>query len=311
MAAVIVGHINYQVNVRRHVEGRRASVATESASRLILECVDPKTIEVEYDKEARDFFNKPVVNSIILGNVTIKRDSIIRLGGRQPYRVYAIDARDLIDAKENKRETCKIGIRSREDNVASYLIAPMFFDQQAEGRFHTNYVGCFVGTDDTFEPLDISVSEDLLERRVVLVYRFSKEREFEIFESILMEMPEFEFSMDLDDYQVGYVMSIPPEYKQDFELILNSKYSHLSENFKDHLLQFYGAVANKSSTLYQILYRSPERRRFLEEEYDLPIGSIDPDTELYKAFTPSKEILKRIYLLDDLVLKSKENKSIV
>ena len=309
MAGIIVGNINYEVNVRRHKYPRRATVSAVTAYRLEIECEDPKTIEIEVDNEKKDFYNNPVVNALVLGNVKINKGSIIRLGGNMPYRVYNIDARDLTAAKKEKRKSCKVVISCREDNVASYLISPMYFDQQADGRFNSNYVGCFVGTDETFEPLSISMSEDLLERRVVLMYRFSKERQFQIFEDILMEMPEFQFSMDLDDYQTGYVMSIPPEYKPDFELILNSKYSHMSDDYKEHLLQFY--AANNQSTLYHILYRSEKRRRWLEEEYNLPVGSISPDTELYKAFTPSMEELKKIYLLDDTILKSKESKEIV
>lgn len=301
-----VGNLDYQVKLGTQLFIRRIQLKSLTSYQLEITFPFVNDVEIIYHETIRDFHNKPQVEEVRVGkHICIKRGNLVNIAGKNPFRVYSIDVSNFIDSKKNNRDTGVVLVKTREDNVSSLLITPMFFENSITARLTTSYVGCFVGADEKYWPLVTSINFSLDERLVILLYRFTFDKAYQVFENSIMELSEFQFCMDIDDFQVGYIMSIPGTFKKDFELILNGRYSRTSAIYKNHVLKFYNAGTD--SVLYHILNRTEQRRRTIETNFGLPPGTIDSETELYQGFTPERELLKQDYVLGDINLKSKIN----
>jgi len=80
------------------------------------------------------------------------------------------------------------------------------------------------------------------------------------------------------DNSALYIFEIPKEYKDDLYLIINGKYSKLSEKYKRKLLYFWSA--DKDSILFGILFKD-KHKVFTANEYYANKYTIDHAEEYY------------------------------
>lgn len=80
----------------------------------------------------------------------------------------------------------------------------------------------------------------------------------------------------VDTYRIGenymYVFTIPPGQEGNYQLFLKGKYSQFSQEYKDYLVSRIGRPDIQNSTIYRILYRTPDGRKQIEER----IGTVLP-----------------------------------
>ena len=100
------------------------------------------------------------------------------------------------------------------------------------------------------------------------------------------------FSTDKLDY---YVFDIPSEYENDFNLILEGKYSKIDNDLKTIILKntltpsYYRHKPTRQTTkIYGILYKTDVFRHYLEKKLN---ADIDPDNELWEMFDIDEETI--------------------
>lgn len=87
---------------------------------------------------------------------------------------------------------------------------------------------------------------------------------------------------DPDPEHALFIFSIPDEFKDDYKLFREGKYSRFSTRLKDVILG-----SKTSGKDYKILTKSESYRREMEEDLEV---SISPDAELLDPPKESKEI---------------------
>lgn len=82
---------------------------------------------------------------------------------------------------------------------------------------------------------------------------------------------------------------IPEHHKTNYDILMRSKFSRVSDSYKYYLLAYHQRT--NGSPLFQILYRSPIKRKQLERDLDC---TIDPEAELADVWDEDKEFFKLI-----------------
>jgi hypothetical protein len=108
-------------------------------------------------------------------------------------------------------------------------------------------------------------------RCIALLYRFHGSKEFNTLETMLKGLPEFLSMQDVTKHTVLYVLSVPEQFTEDYNLFLTGSYSKLSEAFKQRLLRFH--ECGPESQLGQILYRNEKRKKALEESLEVKLDT--------------------------------------
>lgn len=94
------------------------------------------------------------------------------------------------------------------------------------------------------------------------------------------------------------VYQIPSHFKNDYDLILNGKYSKTSEPYKQILIRIYGYTKNEKSrlaTVYDCLYPTIEKKKQIASDFEVDYKNIEevsskPDIT-YELFKPINELL--------------------
>ena len=116
---------------------------------------------------------------------------------------------------------------------------------------------------------------------------------------------EYEIGLLKEDYDYpdGYVVLLyefPQEYKRDYDLLLQAKYSQTSKEFKDLFPEERSSRVTKNAKgevvkivqrtfQYMVLHKTSELRENIEDLYKV---KLDPEDELYSLFDIEKETLK-------------------
>ena len=188
----------------------------------------------------------------------------------------------------------------RNSNIKSYtlyihmltksaiFIMPFLGYDRDYFKWNSVFCNCFIGTEN----------EGTYGDRVYLLYRFSGQAWFAAFEQLIKSKHNCINAIDVDSAHVLFEFSFPEEYEEDKELILEGKYSKISQKAKDRLISFHNSSRDKP--LYQILYKSPKRRKQMEQQLsvDTPVF-IKEDAELFDKFEPEKEIYLNKYKVDE------------
>jgi hypothetical protein len=126
-----------------------------------------------------------------------------------------------------------------------------------------NFLNCFIG-DDVVN----------IEDKILLLYKFSGDREFLKFEDQIQEHPLYDGTYDPDKTHVMFVFNIPDKAKADFELIKEGKYSQISKWYLDLCISFFeheDAVTEGRSTVYNIVTKQEKVYLALEKEFSIKI----------------------------------------
>tara|TARA_R110002051_G_scaffold322049_1_gene411471 strand:- start:61 stop:501 length:441 start_codon:yes stop_codon:yes gene_type:complete len=133
------------------------------------------------------------------------------------------------------------------------------------------FVNCFIGTEKH-------------KNKIVLLYRFSGDALFLKFEKALKQFRGFIDCYDPSPYFVSFVFKVPEQHKEDYVHFLNGRYSELSHDYKDKLLDFHDFDID--GELAQILYKAPKRRLRLENTLDI---NLNDNSELYSILNEKDE----------------------
>lgn len=99
----------------------------------------------------------------------------------------------------------------------------------------------------------------------------------------IMQQSDFFESMDYDDdnKELAMIFRVPDKYKDDFKLIMAGKYSAISKDYKEVLLDVHGRKAGQGKCIYMIdaLYPDNQTKRYRAEKLgvsvnDLPNGEV-------------------------------------
>jgi hypothetical protein len=117
-----------------------------------------------------------------------------------------------------------------------------------------------------------------------LLFRKGMTDRYKEMDHYLRSRPTFVVAEESDDFTVMYSYGVPDEFKNDFTLFLDGKYSEMSAVFKAKITKFH--ALRKSHEIYGILYKTDARRRRVEEK----IGQKLPkEAELYHCLKNSRE----------------------
>lgn len=100
------------------------------------------------------------------------------------------------------------------------------------------------------------------------------------------------YQEDIDEIELHF--SIPEFYKADFELFLDGKYSKFSEEYKQHLIKYYGRKSwrdNYKVNPINVLYPEEFKRQQIANRLGVKIEDID---EVYDRPNLTNETYKSI-----------------
>jgi hypothetical protein len=116
-------------------------------------------------------------------------------------------------------------------------------------------------------------------KHLYLLYRCNDEEKFNILEENLLELNLDLKTIHINDDFCLFRLNFPLKFINDIKIIMYGKYSKISQEAKFCIIQFYKAT--KNSPIYQILYKTEERKKIVEEK----IGKELPnEAELFSVF---------------------------
>ena len=133
------------------------------------------------------------------------------------------------------------------------------------------------------------------ENCIFILHEFNfKNPEFTKYEHKLTNNELFVKHIDIDD-KVVYIFKFPEEYLNEYNCLLNSKYSKFGEDAKQLILRFWAEVYSGNSAgvafllkVKKILYKDEKLRKELEAKLGV---KIDENQELGDYINPETEIL--------------------
>lgn len=155
-------------------------------------------------------------------------------------------------------------------NCTAYFL-PMLFKELDDIPM---YKGTFVGDEEKPE----------LNHHIFILCTFHGSIDQKAFEDYMSDSDLFVTLYYPDDYTTMFVYDIPPEREEDYNKCMAGKYSKLSDEFKKKIVRFW--KLNEQDKYYQIIYKSPERKAYLEDLYKV---KLDKDAELGTIFSKESD----------------------
>lgn len=179
--------------------------------------------------------------------------------------------------------------RPKKFNKSTSYILPMI------GSHITEFMGKTGGTKQFRNAYIASDDKPELTEHLFLLYEFSADNSFLLFEERLKQNPYFIESYEPDYMHTMFVFSIPIEHKIDFDNYLTGRYSKFNNDYKLHLMRFHSI--GETHPVMQTLMRAEERYQYWEKELNVKIDrkaevSSPPDMLLETYQESFKEIKK-------------------
>lgn len=99
----------------------------------------------------------------------------------------------------------------------------------------------------------------------------------------IMQKSDYFESMDYDDdnKELAITFRVPGKYEDDFKKIMNGKYSAISKEYKEVLLDVHGRKAGQGKCIYMIdaLYPDNQTKRYRAEKLGVSVNDL-PDGEV-------------------------------
>lgn len=180
-----------------------------------------------------------------------------------------------------------------DSNKSGIYILPML--GQNENQFYSKYVmpqcqfrNCFVADNNK-----------ALKDKIILVYEFSSTNLYMNFVFTLKKLDFFEDSYELDKNHTVFIFTIPIQFKNDYDRIIEGNYSKISRLYKDHIMKFH--EYSEHNEVFGILYRTGARRDQLEEKINQGLPKfqwtkIPPFTELEEPFDETEILQSEIII---------------
>ena len=120
------------------------------------------------------------------------------------------------------------------------------------------------------------ISEDY--NSLYLKYRFSNTESFTELDKNLTNHSLYAKDINTNKYFISYKFTVPITFKEDVQLILDGKFSKVSNKLKKQILKFYNAP--KDSHITGVLYKTKEKKKYLEQILGVSIpDDIDLDSK--------------------------------
>ena len=145
-----------------------------------------------------------------------------------------------------------------------------------------NVKSCFIGDEE----------KPQFNKHIFLLHNFSGDIEYSRYEKFLIKHPQFIEQYSPDSETDMFVFSVPDMMIEDYEKILNSKYSRISQRYKQHIIQFHSPyIGNiKDKAFFKVLYRHKDLRIKIESDLKVKLTS---ENEVSSLMDLNKEIFKK------------------
>jgi hypothetical protein len=245
------------------LESYPVDIAVENARTLVIKC--PKTtVTTSSPQKASE-----IIELHHSSGFTINISDIIKVNNSD-YKIQKIDKKISED-----KSSLQFYLRTHKLNKTSQLIVPLLGLTRKQLLYDRLFCNAFIGHVENNDYGD----------HLYLLYRFEDSPAFQDLEADLLEEKVVVSTINVDDYQIMFKLNLPHRFVEDVKLILEGKYSLISDEAKFCILKF--LQGNKDTLIGQILFKSPTRKRMLEES----IGTELPnEAELLSAFLPVNEV---------------------
>ena len=102
----------------------------------------------------------------------------------------------------------------------------------------------------------------------------------------LRKATNYNFDYMFDSIHRSFCFNPPSKFKDDFDKFKESKYSEMSDDYKDRIISFHGF--NKTGNIARLLYR--DEKEFVKKEEEFQV-SIPRENEIISVLNPNKESL--------------------
>lgn len=174
-------------------------------------------------------------------------------------------------------------------NTSTLFVLPLLFEtrelasyiEMINGNYTGYLVNCYVDCD--FIQMKDGYS-------VMLLLKFSKSSRFKAQEEYFINHQQFVNKYDVSTNYVAYEFSIPDEYRQDFLMIMNGRYSLLSSKCINKIIRFHGSSI-EATILNKVLTRHPDLVKDYEERLGLKMDGMELWSKINEDDVLSKDIL--------------------
>ena len=157
---------------------------------------------------------------------------------------------------KNVKEGAGYFLYGQKLTKSSQFTLPMLGQDREYFKWDESLCNVFLGTDDG-EIVD----------RILILYRVNTDREYLEFETKLENHPMYEKTHTYDIYHDLVEFRIPDRFKQDYDLLINGKYSHVSDELKKRIVRFHNLSSN--SPIAQVIHKSEFRKKKLEKDLNI------------------------------------------
>lgn len=111
-----------------------------------------------------------------------------------------------------------------------------------------NLKSCFMFAEDFPDKKD----------KIMLLFRCIPSIEYLTFEDKLSKIPEFHHMYEPDKFHTMFMYDIPEAYLGDYKAFLQSKYSEMSDSYKQNIIKYHKYTEKDGKTVINILYKREE-----------------------------------------------------
>ena len=237
-----------------------------------------------FDNPFIDNVKSDIIKQIKFGHIVIAVGEQISIYGER----FNVD--EILDVGNKVSSIGHKIITSKQTKTSKYILPALNFTRTniSWGR-NGSFINAYLGNslDGSNEPNQIHL--------LFRVFGLFKNNKFLI--EFLKKSNTFIREYILDDYHIVYVFEINDKYSKDIRLFKESKYSELSSNLKQKIIEFHDI--KKDDHIYGVLFKTEELRDKLSKLYkcNIPVGN-----ELGEAVNFEQE-----YITDKCILKLIKN----
>jgi hypothetical protein len=249
----------------------RHVVKREEGKPVVFRVVNPRLIIVSpIDRSAEIVEDGEIVGLDYNGELGVKRGDVLPIKGHK----YKPKIFKKILKSDNFIHGEGYYLYTTELSKSATFVLPLFGGNVDKFHYSKYLMNVYLGVDSKVD-----------REHVYLWYRYVPSAGMDDFEAYIMEHPSYVGHDDVDNYHVLYKMRIPKAYKRDFNLILDGKYSQISDQAKDRILDFHDF--HDDSPVGQILFKCSKRKKKIEKDLGV---TLDNEAELYDKIDLDKEV---------------------
>lgn len=253
---------------------------------MVIEPLNARSLLLKYDKEDRvKFKDNTIYTKEWLDNPeAMNEGGCITLLDKLPVTLSArgLEYNSYYEVNDIKQlDESRLVVSEFILNDSSIWILPMIGSHSGiDFDFKDNYANSYL--DQTVRP-DVYMSN-----RIVLIYRYTPSMTYTITKGKLIDHPQFVniFKSNDDRFDI-YIFNLLEEYIEDYKLIIEGKYSKVSDNYRELICNAYKDSAIKTEIL-GIVNKTKEYRKFLSEHFHM---NFPTECEYKGKFNLVKEIL--------------------